>query len=85
MGLIFQVLDDLEELCDSNLSSHESNVNTFIDYKKSLIINSLNEQLKVLFTKYQLNNTYQFFDNYLNKSVENIKKGQSQIVLHILN
>ena len=85
MGLIFQILDDLGELCDSKLSSHESSVNTFfIDYKRSFeILNALNTDLEGLFKRYKLNATKEFFNSYLKKSYENIKKGQSQIVLHI--
>lgn len=85
LGVIFQILDDLDELNVDKISIHEGTINAFIidDKKAFKILEEKLFQIDRLFSLYLLNETKNFFNKYFKKNVENIKKGQSQIALHI--
>ncbi|MDA9793305.1 polyprenyl synthetase family protein [Bacteriovoracaceae bacterium] len=87
IGLIFQILDDLGELLDEQITEHEKDINIFIrdDKKSFVLLHKYQSELELLFNKYELNSTAHFFSNYFQKSMSNIKKGQSKIALHIKN
>ncbi len=87
LGLIFQILDDLSELSDKDLSAHEKNINPWPKFTQecfATLKDSL-EKLNGYFNKYQTTNIKYLVAQYLQKSRENILNNKEQIHFHLHN
>lgn len=74
MGIVFQLLDDLTELTDFNMSTHERSVNPWFNFKDQTLI-ELTAGLKIIgqiLNKHQLSNLKIVIGEYF-KSIEKIK------------
>lgn len=74
MGIVFQLLDDLTELTDLNVSAHERAVNPWFNFKEQTLI-ELTEGLRIIrniLNKHELSNLKLVIGDYF-KSIEKIK------------
>ena len=74
LGIVFQLLDDLTELTDFNLSAHEKEVNPWFNFKDQSL-KELTSGLKIIqeiLKKHRLSNLESVIRDYF-KSVEKIK------------
>ncbi len=85
MGITFQLLDDLTELCDQTLNKHELQVNPWFNFNELSKI-ELIKQLKVietLRTQYQLENFSHVLTLYYSKILQKIVGNEEQIIQHL--
>jgi len=85
IGVSFQLLDDLQELCAQEISPHEKTINPFIaDFNLSL--QCLEEELmrlrKILST-FNLNAVEEIMVKYFEKSFKNLKDSKEQLEIHL--
>lgn len=74
LGIVFQLLDDLTELTDFNLSAHEKEVNPWFNFKEQAL-EEVTLGLKIIreiIKKYSLTNLESVISDYF-KSIEKIK------------
>jgi geranylgeranyl pyrophosphate synthase len=74
IGLVFQLLDDLDDLAELKMNSHESEVNPFKFYSDDCF-NELESRLKTMssiFNTYQLQTTKKYLDQFLRNSIISI-------------
>lgn len=74
LGIVFQLLDDLTELTDFNLSAHEKEVNPWFNFKEEAL-QEVTLGLKIIreiIKKYNLTNLESVISDYY-KSIEKIK------------
>ncbi len=85
IGVSFQLLDDLSELTENNVSIHEKNINPFV----SSLTPSLNElrttvrRLMNLLEKYQLVKTENMLNEYFRKNQKNLLANFSKLEKNI--
>ncbi|MCK5074356.1 MAG: polyprenyl synthetase family protein [Bacteriovoracaceae bacterium] len=85
MGLAFQFIDDLSELAEEKLESHERKINPWLNHNKKsyhTLINSLSTVHKII-DRYELKNFSFVIHEYLSKMQSIIKKGENNIHLHL--
>lgn len=83
IGLVFQLLDDLDDLCAGTLSKHELAVNPFLQ-APSEVREILAHALKTL-AQYQLPETQKFLRSFLNKSATNLIANHAAWGKHLAN
>lgn len=85
IGIVFQLLDDLTELVDEELSTHEKSVNPWLNTfsKKCFetIISEL-ERIDSTFSSYDLPETKNVLTNYFKKIESLVLSGQENIEKH---
>lgn len=85
IGILFQLIDDLTELCDLNISNHEKQINPWVhDYQlttKSLI--EISNSLKGNLELYPY--LEEMISNYISKTKTNIEKNKQNIEAHLKN
>lgn len=85
LGIVFQLLDDLSELGDE-LGQHEKEINPFLNFDQSVIINELTDNLtkinNVVCGK-NLLSLQQVINGYLNIMSKKISQNKDQISKHI--
>lgn len=86
IGVNFQLLDDLTELCDKELSQHENDVNPWIkDTSKNECLNILTRQLKLtqkLIKKDKLENVGLVLEMYYSKIRNILEENHGTISAH---
>ena len=85
LGVNFQLIDDLSELAEKDLSDHEKMVNPWIHFRLQSFQATLNGLLKFaeLSSELKLQNTNRIVKDYYQKMLQIIEKGQDNINLHL--
>lgn len=84
IGVSFQLLDDLNELTESNVSSHEQEINPFILYPQetlTILNQCLNTLYRILKTQ-NLPHTSKMMKNYLEKNEKNLAANKEVLLGH---
>lgn len=84
IGVSFQLLDDLNELTESSVSSHEREINPFILYPEDSL-SALDKNLKILYKilqKQNLTHTKIMMKSYLEKNQENFIQNKEVLLNH---
>jgi geranylgeranyl pyrophosphate synthase len=96
LGINFQLIDDLSELAEKNLSEHEKNVNPWIHFKQECLertieglreFESLSRELNISHTNSIVKDYYQKMLSIIEKNLDTIKghtKGEIELVPVIL-
>ncbi len=82
LGLSFQLIDDLTELGDEKVGTHEMNINPWI-HQKEQTITVLNKQLKIIKSRHQNSCLSREIELYLNKMSQKIKSSKRIIEGHL--
>lgn len=87
LGVLFQLLDDLMELTDKELSIHEQEVNPFLKYFSRTYPVLIKEWLniKLFFSNKKLLHLENMIENYLLKNSTDILSNENTILMHIEN
>lgn len=84
IGVSFQLLDDLNELTEENVSSHEQEINPFLLYSEDSL-NVLNKNLESLYhilQKKKLTHTTTMMKSYLEKNQKSFKDNKNILLGH---
>ncbi len=84
IGLTFQLLDDLGELCEAEIGQHEQAVNPWKSYNKEpmkLLIKSL-KNINRIINNYELKELNKYLQSYFLKTSKKLKDGEENIQLH---
>ena len=85
MGIVFQLIDDLMDLCD-DISDREKEVNPYVKFDSNIIFKELNtsiEKIFVVLNSNKLKCTKNVIDLYFDKMKKNLNNNQDQILKHI--
>jgi geranylgeranyl pyrophosphate synthase len=87
LGVVFQLLDDLDEIINLNLSIHEKIINPFLSPYKQKAIDAL--KTNILFLNQEKPNelilTSQFIDSFIKKYQQTINENQMKLIEHGIN
>lgn len=81
IGVSFQLLDDLSELTDSEISSHEKNINPFITSPREALneLQLSHQRLKAIIQKHNLRHLDSMLQEYFKNSQLNLLRAQSNL------
>ena len=86
MGIVFQLLDDLTEIAEENLSLHENEINPWFYYHQETN-DALIKHIKVILkmsNELELRNFQVILKNYFQKTTSLLNSGEKYLELHFL-
>lgn len=81
IGVTFQLLDDLSELTDENVSSHEQLINPFLLSPEEALraLSQSHQRLKKLVQEHKLSHLQLMLQDYFQNGQKNLLQGQKQL------
>jgi geranylgeranyl pyrophosphate synthase len=85
IGIYFQLMDDLLELCEEEINQRELTINPFFQYKDESIqkLKFLDTRIMQLFDRLKLSHTLEYFQLYSSKMKKTVEDRRPNIQKHL--